>query len=730
MVFQIKRLSLQSILSTLTIISLIFGTHLGATDRAGIALDSATFIGQNKESGPWNEGPGVIKFSQPIDASSIASLEEGGVEIWSYLPWDALLVSDGHKAQEIISPNDEEVWFSSWLPEFKFPRGWKEAVRTLKEPSEESSKQVILLHLFPSASPETLASESGPLGDTVVGSTSRTRFPRLRLVVSGAEIFRLQSVVETSPAIFFAELERGRVPLNDTTIWVGQSGTGGGQATPVFAQGLHGEGQIVGVLDTGIDPDMCFFRDLSLGLPPTNLCNSGTTIDAGQRKVLATNFLDSGECSGGISGSEWDTHGHGTHVAGTVAGDDFATVVDHDAGDGMAPAAKLVIQDAGFGSDSCADLPGLGCPVVDLVPIFQQAYDQGVRIHTNSWGDQENAFPSNIYSAGSEDADEFMWNHPDFLLLFAAGNSGPASTTVLSPSTAKNVVSVGATRRGSLAENMAGFSSCGPTDDGRIKPDLTIPGRQIVSASADGSIVSNNCTTTSMSGTSMASPAAAGLAALVRQYFMEGWYPSGAPQAGDILQPSGALVKVALLNSTTDMTGVSAIPDDCQGWGRIQLDRVLHFSGGDRKLWIQDHDVGFPQGSSGELISWSFEVTDSAEPLRVTLGWTDFPSTPAASVDLVNDLDLEVTGPGGLWLGNVFSGGFSVTGGSADRLNTVEQVYLETPTPGTYTVSVRSFTVPMGPQAFAVVGSGSLELSLFSDGFESGDVSAWSSAQN
>ena len=70
-------------------------------------------------------------------------------------------------------------------------------------------------------------------------------------------------------------------------------------------------------------------------------------------------------------------------MAGTIAGDNFANPIVHDTGDGMAPAAKLVVQDAGFLTDNCGDLPGIGCPVVDLKPIFQQAFTQGARIHTN-----------------------------------------------------------------------------------------------------------------------------------------------------------------------------------------------------------------------------------------------------------------------------------------------------------------------------------------------------------
>ena len=526
------------------------------------------------------------------------------------------------------------------------------------------------------------------------------------------------------------ELEGRRVLLNDTTAWVGQSGTTGGQATPVYDHGIFGQGQVIGVLDTGIDPDICFFRDDVEGLPARNECNGGAVVNSAHRKILAVDFLWQNDCNGGIGDTEWDDQNHGTHVAGIASGDWATTPGQRDAGDGMAPAAKVVIQDGGFATDNCADLPGIGCPVVDLNPIFQQAYDQGARIHTNSWGDRENFSPQNIYSAGSEDSDEFMWSHKDFLLLYAAGNSGPGNGTVGSPSTAKNVVSVGSTQRGASAEAMSSFSSCGPTDDGRIKPDVTIPGSSIQSARNDGSASSNNCSLRTLSGTSMASPAAAGFSALIRQYFVDGYYPSGAANALDGFTPSAALVKAALINSAQNMTSVGTpIPSNCQGWGRLLLDNVLHLGMETRQLWVEDDTAGFPNGGAGQSRSFSFTVESDQEPFKITLVWTDFPSTPMASTHLVNDLDLEVVGPGGTFLGNVFSGGQSATGGTPDRLNTVEQLLLAAPATGEYTVTVRAFSVPSGPQPFALVVVGDVTsgdpVAIFADGFESGDTSAW-----
>ena len=88
--------------------------------------------------------------------------------------------------------------------------------------------------------------------------------------------------------------------------------------------------------------------------------------------------------------------------------------------------------------------------------------------------------------------------------------------------------------------------------------------------------------------------------------------------------------------------------------------------------------------------------------------WSDYPSTDAATVNLVNDLDLEVTAPGGaVYRGNVFSGGWSAAGGTADRRNNVENVYVQAPAVGTWTVTVKGYNVPNGPQPFALVVDGS-----------------------
>jgi hypothetical protein len=675
--------------------------------RHVIALGSQVIDTRLADASPaqsGDDGHALVKFSGPVTREQLQALSQAA-HIYTYLPHDAFLVRPLRGAASGLAPAKlGAAWTGAYRPEYKIARNVSDLATLAPEETH-----TVMATVYPDADLSRVVAAAGALaGTVVVGFDRGAQFSRVRLRIEGAAMPDATSALAAQPDVFWVDVEGRRELLNDTTVWVGQSGLDGGQTTPIFDHGIHGEGQVVGYIDTGIDADSCYFRDATLGLPPMNVCG-GTAVDTAQRKVIGVDFLAESECAGGIAGNEWDTQNHGSHVAGTIAGDNLANPITHDPGDGMAPGAKLVVQDAGFLTDDCGDLPGIGCPVVDLKPFFEQAYLQGARIHTNSWGDNENAFVQNNYTAACQDVDEFMFTHPDFLILFAAGNSGPRAASVGSPSVAKNGISVGATLRGTLADSMAGFSSCGPAADGRFKPDLTMPGSRIISARNDRNIGSNNCNTIQMSGTSMASPGAAGMAALVRQYYTDGNFPTGSPVAADGFTPSAALIKATLLNSTKSMAGTGAgpVPDACQGWGRVLLEDALYFTGQARRLIASD-DPGFPQGGAGQDRTFTVEVA-AGQSLRATLAWSDFPSTPAASVNLNNDLDLEVSGPSGTFLGNVFAAGQSTTGGTPDRLNNVEQVILTAPVPGTYTITVRAFNVPSSAQPFALAVSGGVD---------------------
>jgi len=197
----------------------------------------------------------------------------------------------------------------------------------------------------------------------------------------------------------------------------------------------------------------------------------------------------------------------------------------------------------------------------------------------------------------------------------------------------------------------------------------------------------------------------------VRQYYEEGFHPGGTANPADALLPSGALVKATLLNATMNMTGVSGYPSDREGWGRLNLDRGLYFAGDTRRNVVKD--VRNADGlSTGEVDEYTLEVSDSSLPLWVTMAFTDSPAALGASLTPVNDLDLELEGPDGLYRGNVFDtvAGVSVTGGSADNLDNVERVVLASGfSTGSWTVRVRGTLVADGPQGYALHVSGDVQ---------------------
>jgi hypothetical protein len=264
---------------------------------------------------------------------------------------------------------------------------------------------------------------------------------------------------------------------------------------------------------------------------------------------------------------------------------------------------------------------------------------------------------------------------------------------------------------------MASFSSRGPTDDTRIKPDVVAPGTWVLSAFSDlyqegyegdpvnpqngiyqwdGWGMPYNNDYKYMGGTSMSNPLAAGGMTVIKDYYNK----------AHGINATAALVKATVINSAVDMAdenndGVNdndfPIPNVHEGWGRINLDAATDGT----IQFVEEAATGLSTGNSQV-----FNVTSTGGPLKVTLVWSDYPSTDTASVNLVNDLDLTVSGPSGTFLGNVFSGGWSATGGTADRRNNVENVYIQSAAAGTYTVTVNAFNVPNGPQKFALVVDG------------------------
>ena len=131
--------------------------------------------------------------------------------------------------------------------------------------------------------------------------------------------------------------------------------------------------------------------------------------------------------------------------------------------------------------------------------------------------------------------------------------------------------------------------------------------------------------------------ALAGCSMLVRQYFTDGFYPSGAASPSDAFTPTGALVKAVMLNSTVDMTGVSGYPSNLEGWGRVLLEDGLYFPGDTRRLYVEDvrNASGLTTGQSTE---YAVDVASSGQPLKIALTWVEPAGAAGASNPVVNDL--------------------------------------------------------------------------------------------
>lgn len=536
--------------------------------------------------------------------------------------------------------------------------------------------------------------------------------------------------------LLFAALALLTLPLvaNETSVRTLQSGAPNGAAT-LHNRGIYGEGQIIAVLDTGLDYDNCYFAEPDGRVPPVNTGTptggfSWTNVDPSRRKVIAYNFLYSCAqfpgafaCDDPANVRAWDNQGHGTHAAAAAAGD-RSTPLIHDYADAIAPGAKLVIQDAGFiGGDNCSQRPGIGCPA-QLKPIFEQAYRQGARIHSNSWGDRQGVPaplppPTANYPQSARDVDEFVWSHPDFLVLFNTGNFGTTSTpppsTLSAPGSAKNTLQVGGTRGsgGGTDQNIAQYSLNGPTRDGRIKPDLVGPAF-VLAGDTDLRVDSKNCDLSVQAGTSWSSPTIAGAAALVRQYYTDGWYPSGAPLASQKLVPSAALLKATLIAAArqvperataTSFVAAQPVPSYEQGFGFPVLDDALFFPGDRRQLRVIDVPLltGLAQGGATTM---RLNVR-AGTPLKAVLVWTDPPGTASNSnatpPQLVNDLDLRVVTPDGAQS----HGNERLHPGAADRLNNVEVISLDNPVTGTHTFTISANRLGFGPrQGYALVVTG------------------------
>ena len=654
----------------------------------------------------------VVQFPGPVTDEWRTWLESS-TQVRGYLPEFAYLVWATATEMETISANPDVFWTGEWKKDYKTVlAGTADDSAATKSAAAATADPARWMHVG-----SLLVGDDGAADlrarIEALDTTVRSAFPRLDgcgavAYLTDAQIDEISAWPDVQwiepklqPRLFNDQAARTNM-MNVSNVWKSLSSGG---------LGLTGSGQIVAVADTG--------------------CDKGSTSDihadfAG--RVVAGYGWTNGAYKSSASWADLDAHG--THVAGSVLGSGAKSSGQFK---GMAYEAQLVMQ-------GCwEDLGGLPDDVQDL---FKQAYNAGARIHSDSWGFGTNYAGRYVYDA--VDADGYMWTNQNFLALFAAGNDGIDKNSdgiidagsVTPPSTAKNCICVGAAENwranggysrskwGSAwpsdypadpiktdyisetdtPQGLAAFSSRGPTQDGRFKPDIVAPGTDIISvrsraASDTGwGLYSANTNYIYEGGTSMATPLTSGATALVRQWLVD---------RKGISEPPAALMKALLINGARDMTPgqydtahqeITARPDRSQGFGHVNLYNSLEPGDGNFLVFATNKltssanfttNINVGQANAGKYI--------------LTLVWQDYPGSSGGSKNLVNDLDLTVTSPSGtVYYPNNLSG--------LDHTNNVEFIEFTAAETGTYSVKVNGYSVsktsPHGGQPFALVMRG------------------------
>lgn len=633
----------------------------------------------------------IVQFSSAITEADQSFLLAQGIFPIRYLPDDAFLVRGTEAALSLIKTASPRVRAISPMdPEWKIsPEFWTDPVSISQEGSE------------------TLLVATHGAGLLLEAARAIARIPGVRIQwAHGRDLnvlarkSHLQAIasidavewIERAPIMLSLALpmdpsDTDRTPPIQLTGY--ESGTRLMGFDAAWARGFRGKGQIAAVGDSGLDS------------------GKAETLHDDFKETFLKGYLT------GLGTETWgDSMGHGTHVCGSVMG---TGALSAGAFKGGAHEGKLIIN--GLWSAILDNL----APSTNMSTLLDPAYQDGARIHSNSWGSPRNLGEYDTFAAR---IDEYMWNHPEMLVLFAAGNSGEDKNrdgridegSVGSPATAKNVLTVGASenllavggiqkpakelRDGDkkwsaepvasslLSDNpqgIAAFSSRGPTSDGRIKPEVVAPGTNIVStrshhpkASALWGAFDDHYAYAG--GTSMATPLTAGAAAVTREYLAATY---------QISQPSAALVKAMIMHTATDLfpgqfgegSATQELPvrrpNVHEGYGRVDMDAVTSL-GIETKL--VDDTSGLGLAGESELT-----VNVSANGmLRATLVYTDAPASASASRTLVNDLDLKITAPDG------------TVQQKKDRINNSEMLEFTGLAAGAYRVTVAGINIPQG----------------------------------
>lgn len=619
--------------------------------------------------------PYLVKFQAPVRPEWLAAMERLGARPVQYLPTFGYLLLVEGETPSALRRMDAVEFVGELHPAYR----WSSELKDLAGTEQRVPVRLVLFDLPGRTAIERAVADAGGRirRRSAVAATSQ-RDVLHYLVVDDFPAERLAELL-SGPEVFWAErYHEPRLEGERAAQIVAGNITGGQPDADYFSWlaqiGADGSGVTVAVADSGLDT------------------GDDATVhpDVRGRTTYAT----------GLCPTPQDPDGHGTNVASMIAADGRATsggtgLTDSGGfhwGGGSAPGATLFIQPV------VASLCPSGVAGDPAALASNAVATGGAVLGNHSFTDGQPSGSSytstaQAWDAVVRDAVAGSPGNQQYLAVFSAGNSGPSASSLTSPKAAKNIVTVGATenyRPGECPDICAtsaddidvvvGFSSRGPTADGRIKPDVVAPGH--VTAGMLSSFASYSCACdggggvgccdsqgvdgtlqyTRYSGTSQASPRIAGASALLFD-----WYEG---QQGTY--PSPAMAKALLIHSAVDLKAPD-VPNNTEGWGRPLLRNVID-AGGDLGIVDQSMILG-ATGDAGAYIAARY-VQDPGAPVKATLVWTDPPGVVGCSPCLVNNLDLELSQGLTVWRGNNFFEGLTKAGGTNDALNNVEGILL------------------------------------------------------
>lgn len=639
----------------------------------------------------------MVQFVGPIKDAWIDQLRAIGLELVAFLPSNAYVVwgDENNLAQlDALAASSTVIqWSGPYHPSYRLDTALQE--RSVQLAADALVDVTVQFYITPGLS-QSLSRLREIGGAILMQPANVLQFSTISLQLPASQLAAVAAWPDVYNIEPWAAPEQhdemqGQILANNlTTDEDGQVGPSG----PGYLEWLAEQGfptspenyPVVAVVDDGLDTG-----DADAILHP-DFYEQGNP--AGRDRVTSIVNCTVDERGNGLES-------HGTINAGIVAGYNdrsgfpYEDEAGYQVGLGISPYGRIAAI-KNFNNAAYFDVSRCGGSDQGLI---EASFEAGAAITTNSWGANvggQYTAASQAYDAATRDASSTRAGNQEMLHIFSAGNAGSSSYTVGAPATAKNVLAVGATEstrdngiidgcaiaESNNADDVADFSSRGPTADERSKPDIMAPGVHIQGpASQDPGFVGGGVCGgidsgyypdgqtlyTWSSGTSHSAPAVAGAASLLYEYYSRMLAPGQSP--------SPAMLKALLLNTARYLSGPGAedtLPSPQQGWGDVNL--AMLFDETPRSLL----DQSIVLHETGEEYVTSRVIADTSKPLRVSLVWTDAPGSTTSSA-YVNDLDLQVVADGVSYRGNNFGGAFSDDGGAFgayDWRNNVESVFL------------------------------------------------------